>query len=48
MKVARHNSLERIREWDEDTWVNLDPREQRDHELIREYLNDALVWFGEQ
>lgn len=25
----------------EDSWGNLDTREWRDHELIREYLNDA-------
>ena len=27
---------------------NLDTREQRDHELIREYLNDAPVRIGER
>ena len=31
----------------EDTWENLDTSEQRDHEFIREYLNDALVEYGE-
>ena len=31
-----------------DTWGNLDTREQRDHELIRGYLNDAPVRFGER
>ena len=31
----------------EDTWQNLDIRERRDHELIREYLNDAPLRFGE-
>ena len=30
-----------------DAWENLDTWERRDHELIREYLNDAPVWFGE-
>ena len=25
----------------EDTWRDLDTREQRDHELIKEYLNEA-------
>ena len=33
---------------DVDTWKNLDTWERRDHELIREYLNDAPVWFGER
>ena len=32
----------------EDTSGNLDPREQRDHELTREYLNDAPVRFGDE
>ena len=32
----------------EDTWQNLDTWERRDHELIREYLNDVPVWFGER
>ena len=32
----------------EDTWPNLDTREQRDHELIRGYLSDAPVWLGER
>ena len=31
-----------------DTWENLDTSERRDHELTREYLNDAPVWFGER
>ena len=32
----------------EHTWGNLDTWERIDHELIREYLNDALVGFGER
>ena len=32
----------------EDAWENLDTWERSDHELIREYLNDAPVWFGER
>ena len=32
----------------EDTWGDLDTWERRDHELIRGYLNDALVRFGER
>ena len=32
----------------EDTWEDLDTSERIDHELIREYLNDAPVRFGEQ
>ena len=32
----------------EDAWENLDTWERRDHELIREYLNDAPVRFGER
>ena len=32
----------------EDTWQNLDTRERRDHELIRGYLSDAPVWFGDR
>ena len=31
----------------EDAWENLDTWERRDHELVREYLNDAPVRFGE-
>ena len=32
----------------EDTWENLNISERRYHELIREYLNDAPVRFGER
>ena len=32
----------------EDTLRNLDTRERSDHELIRGYLSDALVRFGER
>ena len=32
----------------EGAWENLDTSEQKDHELIKEYLNDAPVRFGEQ
>ena len=32
----------------EDTWENLDTSERKDPELIKEYLNDAPVRFGEQ
>ena len=32
----------------EDAWENLDTWERRDHELIRGYLSDAPVWFGER
>ena len=32
----------------EDTWQNLDTREQRDRELTRVNLNDAPVRFGER
>ena len=38
----------RIRNLNEDAWENLDTWERRDHELIREYLNDAPVRFGER
>ena len=31
----------------EDTWENLDTSARRDPELIREYLNDAPVEYGE-
>ena len=31
----------------EDAWENLDASEQRDSELIREYLNEAPVRFRE-
>ena len=31
-----------------DTWGNLDTWERRDHELIREYLSDVPVRFGER
>ena len=31
-----------------DAWENLDTWERRDHELIREYLNDGPVRLGEQ
>ena len=31
-----------------DTRESLDTRERRDHELIRDYLIDALVKFGER
>ena len=30
-------------EMKENTWDNLDTWERRDHELIRDHLNDALV-----
>ena len=32
----------------EDAWENLDTNERINHELIKEYLNDAPVRFGEQ
>ena len=32
----------------EDTWEDLDTNERMNHELIREYLNDAPVRFGER
>ena len=32
----------------EDTWESLDTRERRDHELIRGYLHDTPVTFGER
>ena len=32
----------------EETWKNLDTSEQRDHELIREYLNDAPEEYGDE
>ena len=33
-------------EMNDGTWGNLDASEQRDPELIREYLNDAPVKYG--
>ena len=44
-KIKKH------REELENEWIYLresDTREQRDHKLTREYLNDAPVWFGER
>ena len=48
MKVAKAQITEKNWKMNEDTWQNLDIREQRDHELTREYLDDALVRFGER
>ena len=43
MKVAKAQFTGK----NEDTWGDLDTSERRDHELIREYLNDAPVEYGE-
>ena len=44
-KIKKHQE-ELENEW--RYWREFDTREWRDHELIREYLNDAPVRLGEQ
>ena len=48
MKVAKAQITGKNWKTNEDTWEYLDTSERRDHELIREYLNDAPVRFGER
>ena len=48
MKVAKVQFTGKNWKTNEDTLGNLNTREQRDHELIRGYLNDAPVRFGER
>ena len=47
MKVAEAQFTGKNWKTNEDTFVDLDTCERRDHELIREYLDDAPVRFGE-
>ena len=48
MNVAKAQFIGTNWKMNKDTWHNLDTREQRDHELTRVNLNDALVRFGKQ
>ena len=48
MKVSKAQFTRKNWKTNEDTWYDLDTWERRDHELIRGYLNDAQVRFGEQ
>ena len=48
MKVTKAQITGKNLQMNEDTWESLDTREWRDHELIRGYLNDPPVKFGEQ
>ena len=48
MRLAKAQFTGKNQKTTEDTWENLDTREQRDHELTRVYLNDAPVRFGER
>ena len=48
MGVAKAQFTGKNGKMNEDTWGNLDTWERRDHELIREYLNDSPVRFVEQ
>ena len=48
MKVAKAQITGKNWKMNEDTWQNLDTREQRDRELTRVNLNDAPVRFGER
>ena len=48
MKVAKAQFTGKNWKTNEDTWENLDTSEQKDHELIKEYLNDAPVRFWEE
>ena len=48
MKVAKAQFTGKNWKTNEDTWGDLDTWERRDHELIRGYLNDAPVRFGER
>ena len=41
MKVAKAQITGKNWKTNEDTWGDLDVEEQRDHELIKEYLNEA-------
>ena len=41
MNVAKAKFTGKNYKTNEDTWQNLGTRDQRDHELIREYLNDS-------
>ena len=47
MKVAKEQFTGKNWKTKEDTWGDLDTSERIDDELIREYLNDAPVRFGE-
>ena len=47
MKVAKAQFTGKNWKTNEDTWGDLDTWERRDHELIRGYLNDSPVRFGE-
>ena len=48
MKVPKAQITGKNRKTNADTWGDLDTWEQRGHELIRGYLNDAPVRFGEE
>ena len=48
MKVAKAQFTGKNWKTNEDTWENLDTREQRDHELIEEYLNEAPGEYGDE
>ena len=45
MKVAKAQFTRKNWKTNEDTGGDVDTREQRDHELIRGYLNDAPLEF---
>ena len=47
MRLAKAQFTGKSWKTNEDTWGDLDTWERRDHELIRGYLNDAPVRFGE-
>ena len=47
-KIAMAPIAQKNWKTNEDTCENLDTSVQRDHKVIREYLNDAPVWFGER
>ena len=48
MRLAKAQFTGKNWKTNEDTWGDLDTWEQRNHELIRRYLNDAPVRFGER
>ena len=48
MKVAKAQNTGKNLKTNEDTCWDLDTCEQIEHELLREYLNDAPVRFGER
>ena len=47
MKVAKEQFTGKNWRMNEDTLGDFDTSERRDHELVRENLNDAPVRFGE-